>query len=71
MIKNNKTKAEDNCNKIVDELENSTNPSINAAININDCDKAAIQFQGELNYEALKFVSKTMMMATNVHSYVL
>jgi len=70
LIKNNKTKAEDNCNKIVDELRNPTKPSINATIAIDDCDQAVIQFQGELNYEALKFVSKTMIIRRIKCSYI-
>lgn len=78
LINNNKTKA--NCRKIIDGLRSPINSSINAIIDIDNCDQAAMQFQGKLNCEALKFVSKSILYCEydndkkvhmHVHTYVL
>lgn len=60
-----------NCRKIVDGLQKPENPSINAVVSLDNCDADLIQFQGELNFEALKFVSNDVIYIQVIHSYIL
>ena len=52
----------DNCSKIVEGLGKTENSSISAEVTLDNCNAASVQFQGKMNFEALKFVSSNITM---------
>ena len=65
-----KDKDKDNCSKIVEGLGKPESSSISAVVTVDNCNATSVQFQGEMNFEALKFVSNNITMQVG-NTYVL